>query len=258
MNEDIKRLLKLIYSDEPIDLASCAACQGRLYAYIETELDSLDAAARFSAIASHLAICPDCLEEYEELRTLFLMDRRGEMVEPPSTPIFDLSFLSQKHGFRSIWHSAGRGVSRLISGITIRIGREIASFDQLPTIFTPQLINMPAMRRDKRSFWNEAQKLSLVTGQDDLAISLLIGPVSDTEASLSVLTSQTSTGQTIDRARITIRDNRRQILLSELTRESGLVTFPHIESGEYLLEVKYHGRIWELPVTVALLGEDPS
>jgi hypothetical protein len=248
----------MIFSDEPGGPPDCIACQNRLYAYIEADLDGLDAAARFASVAAHLDSCLDCLEEYHELRALFLADRQGEFKEPPFEPIFDYSFLAHTHAPRLIWQSTEHKVSRLVAGIRIGIGRELAFFDQLPIIFSAEKMIMPALRNEVPGFWRQAQTLSLPSDEHDLSISLLIGPVSGDRASLGVLTTHASTGEYVGRARVSIRDSERRILLSELTRESGLVSFPHIGSGEYLLEVRYHSHAWELPVTLTLQDEDPN
>jgi hypothetical protein len=53
---------------------SCDECFAQLDRYVEEELHSGPADARFPGFRAHLLGCPACAEEYESLRSLLELD----------------------------------------------------------------------------------------------------------------------------------------------------------------------------------------
>jgi len=237
---------------------ACRSCQDVLYAYVDAELDGEDAAAIFPAVRPHLDQCRGCAQEYGGLKVLLLMERQRAFDQPPVEPTFDFSFLETPPRRRSIWEaveSAGRQVARLFTDVRVHVGREWASFDPLPRPLMPKLVAVPVVREEVTEAKRQAQALPLPSPEHDLSLSLTVGPVSGDEAALGVQVTRISSGRPLSRARVTVRDEQRRVLISELTHEDGRVTFPRIGSGSYLVEVKHQGRLWELPVTFELEEE---
>jgi len=256
MNPDLKSVLEAILDTNGTEQPACRPCQDVLYAYIGTELDGEDPTPIFPAVRPRLNECDVCRQEYEELKALLLMERRGEFAQPPVEPAFDFSFLEAAPRRPSIWQtieSAGQQVTRLFTELRVLIGREQVSFAQLPGSLSLAWAAVPAFR--EKGARPETQTLPLPAPEHDISLSLTVGPVSGDETAFSVQVTQTSSGQPLSRARVTVRDEQRRLLISDLTREDGRVTFPHIGSGSYLVEVKHQGRVWELPMTFTLEEE---
>lgn len=253
MNPDLKSVLEAILDTDGAEQPTCRRCQDVLYVYIGTELDGEDPAAIFPAARLHLGECDACQQEYEELKALLLMERRGEFAQPPVEPAFDFSFLEAAPRRPSIWEtveSAGQEITRLFTEVRVLISRERASFAQLPGSLSPAWAAAPALR--EKAARPETQTLPLPAPEHDISLSLTVGPVSGDETAFSVQVTQISSGQPLSRARVTVRDEQRRLLISELTHADGRVTFPHIGSGSYLVEVKHQSKVWELPMTFTL------
>jgi hypothetical protein len=161
----------------------------------------------------------------------------------------------------SIWQSissAGQQVSRLFTEVRIHVDRKVASFGPLPSLLIPAEAPLPATRNKAKSF--EAKPptptLPLPSPEHDLAINLKVGPVSGDKATLSVQARQISSQQPLNRVRVTLKNTNNQALESNLTPEDGTVTFQNIEPASYLVEVRYRGQVWELPITFALAPEN--
>jgi hypothetical protein len=232
---------------------SCVDCGELLSAYIEAELDGENAASLYPAVAEHLSTCEECSEEYADLKSILVAERDGTLVDPPTQPQFDLSFLRPVQPAPSLWQVfeiAGIEVRRLFTEIQIRVGRTTAAFGQLPSLLSPQLAPVAISRGVQEQ--PQAQILSLPASADDLSIGLGIGPVSQQEATIDVRTTQLSSGQPVPRARVAIRDAERRLLTIEHTNELGSALFDHLGSGQYLIEVRYQTRVFELPLTFTL------
>lgn len=74
----------------------CAEAPEQLYAYIEAELEELNAALMFPDIHRGLASNRALQNSYAELRELLVMAREDRLVEPPFIPTFDFSYLQQQ------------------------------------------------------------------------------------------------------------------------------------------------------------------
>ena len=92
---ELEALLRAILEPDEDARPGCQPCREVLYAYVEAELDGKDAPALFPATRAHLQACPDCREEYEDLKALFSGERAGRFAEAPGEPTFDLSFLQR-------------------------------------------------------------------------------------------------------------------------------------------------------------------
>lgn len=231
----------------------CVECGDLLTAYIEAELDGADAASLYPSVAAHLNTCAECSQEYADLKPILMAERAGTLVEPPTQPQFDLSFLRPAQPAPSLWQvveTAGAEVRRLFTEIQISVGRTAAAFGQLPSLLTPQLATAEMSRGVQEQ--PQAQTLTLPASADDLSIGLAIGPVSLQEATIDVRTTQLSSGQPVPRARVALRDGERRLLTIEHTDEAGSALFDHLGSGHYLVEVRYQTRVFELPLTFTL------
>ena len=93
MPADLGSVLRFVFDDDGDGEPLYEECRKKLHAYIEAELDGEDAAELYPQVKRCLDTYAGFAEEYEEFRTLFLMERRGEFVEPPFEPTFDFSFL---------------------------------------------------------------------------------------------------------------------------------------------------------------------
>ena len=95
MHTELKTILQAIFDTENSQQPGCQACQERLYAYIDAELDGEETSTRFSKISRHLEECQECSQLYSELKVSLLQQRHNTLVEPPVEASFDFSGLSE-------------------------------------------------------------------------------------------------------------------------------------------------------------------
>lgn len=93
MASPIASILHALYDEDAWPTPDCAACDSQLAAFVDRELASGDAPARFPAVVAHLAQCNRCQQAYQELRALLRLERTGELVAPPAPASFDFSYL---------------------------------------------------------------------------------------------------------------------------------------------------------------------
>lgn len=76
----VKRLVQAAYltEDEEID---CSTCLELVPIYVDRELAGRDAAREMPSLRQHLAVCAECLDEYEALRDLAALDAREGLPE---------------------------------------------------------------------------------------------------------------------------------------------------------------------------------
>jgi len=94
MKAAFKRVVESIITAE-IEPGFCEPHRPFISDYVETELDGQDAESLFPELAEHLEICPDCYEEYEDLRQTLDLERQGRLKKPPRPAQFDFSFLKE-------------------------------------------------------------------------------------------------------------------------------------------------------------------
>ena len=147
--------------------------------------------------------------------------------------------------------SARGQIRRLSSQVRIRVEQGMAFFDDFPAVLVPEVSAIPVARSKSRNIEEpqKIQSLPISSPDLDISLSLKIGPAIENKANLTIEVSQTSTQEPVRRVRVTIFTSERQPLEGDLTREEGMVSFQNIEPGDYLVEVKYQGNVWQLPIT---------
>jgi hypothetical protein len=230
----------------------CQACESLLPDFVHLEVSGGDAPARYPLVAEHLEQCANCTAVYTDLTEMVTLAYADDVPVQAHSPQLDLSFLTKSDlGHKtapSIWQhlsQAGQQVYQLFTQIRVQIAQEAASFGQLPQPLQPAWIATPT-RRDNEP--KQGQVLPLPSDGHDLSFHLIVGPVAGKQATLSIEVKRVSANQPLSRLRITMKDDERHLLASELTDDVGRVTFPRLAAGHYFLEIKYQDRIWELPM----------
>ncbi|MEZ4664273.1 MAG: hypothetical protein R2911_42625 [Caldilineaceae bacterium] len=107
-----------------------------LYAYIEAELDELNASLMFPEVHRDLADNFALQEAYGELRELLAMEREDRLIEPPVMPSFDFSYLKQQAApavlLQKSWNLDR--VGRLVIEFTSELLQSIRPLDLQPAL----------------------------------------------------------------------------------------------------------------------------
>ena len=102
-----------------------------LYAYIEAELDELNAALMFPEVHRDLAHSSALQEAHRELSELLTMEREDRLIEPPITPSFDFSYLQQQAAPSALLENSWNldRVGRLVIEFTTELLQSIRPLD---------------------------------------------------------------------------------------------------------------------------------
>jgi hypothetical protein len=255
---NVKQLLTFIFDGEASTASANQTYEELLHAYVDAELDGEDAAAKFPLLKGYLDDCSPCREEYEEVKALLLMGRRGTFVKPPVEATFDFSYLlpPPEEPEENIWiivDRAGKKVMELFTQVELVIKEGRAFFAELPTVLLPPAqVALQGSRMRRKEARIADSSLLLPSPEHDLSLRLLITtpPSGEEEISVTVQVNRLSSEEPVERAQVTLRDARYRLLESELTQEAGHVTFANMQSGSYIVEGKVRGAILQVPLLV--------
>lgn len=254
MGSSLDTILQTILGSGDVESPECQACEIKIHAYVDAELEGEDAAKLYPVVQAHLDACDRCREVYQELRRLLLQEQQGQFLEPPIEPAFDFSYLDTIEPKVSIWNRVdrlGKEIDRLVVQVCLVIGEQIASFSTLPSPLKPSWVEVPALRGEVAEPDRDLQYLSLPSPERDVQLRLIVGPASESVIALGLQMTQRSSGQPMARARVMLRDEKGRVLVGDLTDSEGRVAFPRIGTGSYLLEARHKDQAWELPISIA-------
>ena len=249
MQADIKKLLAFIFDADVTELP--AGYDQMLAGYIEAELEGKEAAVEFPDVQALLQHYPAYREFYEQMKTLRTLDRQGLLPTPAIKVPFELPFALPN----SIWQVVERKrrqVTLLFTELRVVVKDGLAIFDQLPSPLVMEWVSMSTASRasDQKKL---RPLLSLPSVEHNLSLHLMVIPPTDkSEVGLRVEVSQFSSQKPLARARVTLRDANYRMLESDLTHEEGRVSFTNLQPNHYVIEVKYKGRVLQMPIAVAV------
>lgn len=249
MQAERKKLLAFIFDADVTDLP--AGYEEMLASYIEAEWQGVDMAAKFPDVQALLQQYPAYRELYEEMKTVLRLERQGLLLEPSIEVEFDLPFALSD----SIWQVVERKrrqVTQLFTELRLVMKDGVALFDQLPNPLVMKWVSMPTASRDGEPK-KERPLLSLPSMEHDLSLHLMVlPPTQKSEVGLRIEVSQFSSKKPLPRARVTLRDADYRMLESDLTQEQGRVSFTNLRPNRYVIEVKYKGRVLQMPISVSI------
>ena len=264
MQSDMKKLLTFMFDDERSHLYQAAL--NMLSAYVDAELDGQDAAIEFPEVKMALEFYPSLREIYEDARELLYLERQDALFEPTTIPDFDSSYLVNIIPPPPIWQvveRAGKEVRELFKTLRVALSAGEAFFEQLPS---PLVAEWEMVMMPSRSIASPAAPaplarvpvLSLQSPEHDLSLRLTVTPPQSEEraATLTVEVMQISSKQFVHRCRVVLRDANYRMLESHFTEPEGRVSFTKVSLGNYVLEVKFQGRVWQLPIEVTWAEEE--
>lgn len=254
MQRDVKELLEFVFGSEQAQPPAYQAALDMLHAYIESELDGKEATRGFPEVKRLMDQSPLFRQTYEDAKAIFLMERQGGLVKPPVEAEFDLSYLDTVAPVSSIWQTvskAGRQITKLFTEVCLVFSPGKAFFDDLPNPLTAQWQAMPMLRQAG----GEKQRvpvLSLPSPEHDLSLGLIvISPeAEELKGTLIIEVARLSSQELVGGARVALRDEEYQLLQSDSTLEDGRVTFANVLLGKYVIEVKFHRRVLQVPIAV--------
>ena len=251
MKSNEREILATIFDVDLNKAPACITCEQKLSYYIDSELAGEDVAKLFPEVYTHLQTCTSCAELHQDMLILIGMEEAGTLLEPDQQLEIDLSFL-KKTTTNRLWEkveTAGQQVLELVSRIPIFLQGTQARFGQLASpLSSPQMAPVPATRAEEGQVVH--QMLEISSNETDLSFQLELGYASENGVTVGVSLHDRNTQKPLQRVRTTLRDEKKRIIASELTDNEGHVAFTELPVGQYILEVKYQGDKWRLPIAI--------
>ena len=155
-----------------VDQLSCQVCQERLPEYA-TDVAAGQAGGKWRAIALHLALCPHCAAEYDELMELLAQAQGEQGAEPSSYPVLDMSFLNPTTS--RPWRM--EGIGRLVIEFTSEL---LAGLRMSGPALTPVGLKTDALATELRPF-------TLIGEVEDEDVTITIEPARGESARCTVI-----------------------------------------------------------------------
>lgn len=267
MRSEMKEVLAFILEPEErvdFDENKNETAFNLLHAYIEAELSGREAARLYPEVQTALEQSYSFEELYEEVKGSLLREQKGVSRNAPIKANFDFSFLESCSPAKQIdlWQvveRAGKQVTQLFTELRLVLGPKLARFDNLATPLRSEWKQLSLATRTGAEY-GRMPLLSLPSHEHDMSLRLIVMPPETEElhATLTVEVTQLSSGQAIARCRVTIRDGQYRMLESYMTQADGRVDFFNIQSGDYVLDLKYRGRVLQIPITISWDAALPS
>lgn len=251
MDAQFKRVIESILTAES-EPATCKQYRLDISAYIEAELAGEHPEAQYSELAQHLETCPDCYEDYMDLRRLLTLEQEGQLEEPPRPGQFDFSFLEEAPAQPSLWETTEENVRRLATDVTAQLGEKLVALGDLSEMLMPYRRLTPApttlRTKDMRTPSEEdlTEVLELPVPEAEMRIKLLMGPVQQDQGTIMVQVEDLESLQPLSRVRVILRDQEKHLLEGSPTDPDGTVTFKRLKVGQYVIEVRRDDTRWEL------------
>ena len=249
MQTEIKTLLEFIFDADVADLPM--GYEERLVEYIEAELQGKERVLEFPDVQALLQQYPVYRQLYEEMKSVLRLEHQGLLPEPAIEAEFELPFPLQ-HSIWQVVERKKRQVTQLFTELRLLLKDGVALFDQLPNPLVMEWASMPTASRTGEQK-KERPLLSLPNMEHDLSLNLMVlPPTGKNEMGLRVEVSQFSSKKPLARVRVTLRDANYRMLESDLTQQEGQVSFTNLQPNHYVIEVKYRGRVLQMPIAVAI------
>lgn len=131
-SRQVQRILTAISLTEDRELTCAGLDEERLAAYADLELAGHDPASRMPDVHRHLALCPDCRRDYQDVLTTLRLGQEGKWIEPSSELSLDLSFLPSGAREPASWSQLAERVRRYATEIPVLMLRELERLGELP------------------------------------------------------------------------------------------------------------------------------
>jgi len=260
----LQRILTAVSLTEDQELTCAGLDEDRLAAYAGLELAGHDPAARMAEVHRHLALCPDCRQDYQDVLATLSLERAGEWLEPGSEPVFDLSFLLREP---ASWSQVADRVRRYAAEIPVLMLRELDRLGGLPAglQLSPAAAAMPRLRGPEADTPIVAFRLTDAderfavdlrfrrAGEDVVWIDVRpLDARSDEPLPGAIVGLHEGDGRLLEmRTVLATRLGSGDVLSLSKGQAGGAVQLRDVPINRaFLLRIEHDGRVWEIPFSL--------
>lgn len=243
----LRRILTAISLTGDQELACAGLGEDRLAAYADLELSGHDPAARMTEVHRHLALCPDCRRDYQEVLETLRLERAGKWLAPGSEPVFDLSFLPREP---ASWSQVADRVRRFTTDIPVLMLREL---DRLGG--PPAGLQLAPAAATSRMRGPEADTpvvaFRLTDAEEHFAVGLRFRRAGEDVVWIGVRPLDAQSEAPLPGAIVGLHDSDGRLLEMRTIPPEGAVRLRDVPINRvFLLQIEYDGRTWEIPFSL--------
>lgn len=209
----------------------------------------------------HIVTCANCAHHIEQLQQLLFANQQAMSLsenqifdllmtieddglpELTTIPEFDFSFLTRKPTW---WEKLTEKVQQFTSTITVEVTAQLAMFNDLPATLQVAPVSGDSFRAVVGHSNN--QVLVLPTTDANVSIQLVVGPVVEQRAAITIKLHDTPTNAPCANMSVRLYDDKRQLLSILTTSGDGDAVFRDVVMGRYIVQVRLQESQWEVPL----------
>ncbi|MFQ5342591.1 MAG: hypothetical protein ACE5F6_13690 [Anaerolineae bacterium] len=241
----LQRILTAISLTGGQELTCAGLDEDRLAAYADLELAGHDPAARMAEVHRHLALCPDCRQDYQDVLATLRLERAGEWREPGSEPVFDLSFLPREP---AAWSQVAERVRRFAADLPVLLLYEL---DRLPAglQLSPAGAAAPRLRGPEAD--TPIVAFRLTDADERFAVDLRFRRAGEDVVWIDVRPLDAQSEEPLPGAIVGLHEGDGRLLEMRTVPAEGAVQLRDVPIDRgFLLRLEHDGRIWEIPFSL--------
>ncbi len=245
--QQLQRILQALSLTQDDELTCAGLDEDRLAAYIDLELAGGDAAAHMPEVHRHLALCPDCRQEYQDVLATLRLERQGEWLEPGSEPAFDLSFLPHAP---ATWLQVAERIRRFATDIPALALHELDRLGRLPAgLQLAPAAAAPKMRGSEAG--TPVIAFRLTDADEQFAVDLRFRRAGEDIVWINVQPFDARSRERLPGAFIQLRDEKGRLLEMRTVPAGGVVRLRDVPINQaFTLRIEHGERIWEIPFSL--------
>lgn len=244
----LRRILTAISLTGDQELACAGLGEDRLAAYADLELAGHDPAARMTEVHRHLALCPDCRRDYQEVLETLRLERAGKWLAPGSEPVFDLSFLPREP---ASWSQVADRVRRFTTDIPVLMLRGLDRLGGSPAGLQlgPAAAAAPRLRGAEAD--TPIVAFRLTDADERFAVDLRFRRVGEDVVWTDVRLLDAQSDEPLPGAIVGLHEGDGRLLEMRTVPAGGAVQLRDVPIHRaFLLRLEYDGRTWEIPFSL--------
>jgi len=246
----LQRILTAISLTGGQELTCAGLDEDRLAAYADLELAGHDPAARMAEVHRHLALCPDCRRDYQDVLATLRLERAGEWREPGSEPVFDLSFLPREP---ASWSQVAERVRRFAGDLPVLLLHELDRLGRLPAgvQLSPAAATAPRLRGPEAD--TPVVVFRLTDADERFAVDLRFRRAGEDVVWIDVRPLDAQSEEPLRGAIVGLHEGDGRLLEMRTVPAEGAIQLRDVPINRtFLLRIEHGAGTWEIPFSLQI------
>lgn len=251
--QQVTRILSAISLTSERELTCAGLNEERLAAYADLELASGDPATRMPDVYRHLALCPDCRRDYQDVLRMLRLAQTEEWIEPAAKPALDLSFLPTETSGPVPWVDIAERVRRYARELPVLLLHELERLGELPaSLQLRPAAGAPAKLRGPETD-TPVVFFRLTDAGERFAVDLRFRRAGEDVVWIGIQPLEVKSEAPLRGAIVGLHEGDGRLLEMRTVPSDGAVQLRDVPiDREFLLRVEHEGNAWEIPFSLRL------